>query len=106
VESGIIYWIDALKASLGALFGFFAVVIYWKVRQNGDKAMNSFQLNEREIVQDYKVILYANAFLLAGFGFYILGSLGIVPVIIWKLAGSIHILVIMIVLIRWVKLFR
>lgn len=104
--NSLVYWIDALKASSGFLFGVFALLIYWRVRSDGDTAMDSFQLNESEVLQDYRIIFFANAMLLAGFISFVLASLGYVSVLIWKIVSVVYILVVMFVLVRWVRMFR
>lgn len=104
--NSLVYWIDALKASAGVIFGVFALLIYWRVRTDGDTAMDSFQLNESEVLQDYRIILFANAMLLGGFVFFVLASLGYVNVLIWKIVSIVYILIVMFVLVRWVRMFR
>lgn len=104
--SSLIFWIDGIKASAGAIFGLFALVIYWRVRKDGDRAMDSFQLNESEILQDYRIIFYGNLMLLGAFFLHVLGSLDIISLIFWKSLSLVYIFVIMIVLVRWVKMFR
>lgn len=95
-----------MKVLLSGFFVVFALFIYWKVRRDGDLAMDSFQLNEDEVLQDYRIIFFGNLMLLAGFGFHILAALDIVSILIWKVISGLYILVIMFVLYRWVRIFR
>lgn len=104
--NSLIFWLDGFKAFVGLMFGVFAVIIYWKVRENEDLAMNSFQLNKEEIAQDYKIILYSNIMLAVGYGSLFLASIGPVSMVVFKAILTAYILTIMFVLVRWVRLFR
>lgn len=101
-----VFLIDGLNVLISGLFVVFALLIYWKVRSDGNLAMDSFQLNEDEVLQDYRIIFFGNLILLAGFGFHILAALDIVSILIYKVITTLYILVIMIVLFRWVRIFR
>lgn len=106
VLNSLIFWIDGLKASAGVIFGLFAILIYWKVRNNGDRVMDSFQLNESQVLQDYRIIFYGNLMGLTGFIFHVLASIDLVTIVIWKAISLVYILMIMFVLVRWVRMFR
>lgn len=98
--------VDGFRAIAGILFGLFALAIYWKVRQDSDLAMSSFQLNKEEVKQDYRIILYANVMMAFALAAHILGAMNMVSVLVGSVLRTVYIAVIGFVLIRWVRNFR
>ncbi len=102
----ILVLVDGFRAVIGILFGLFALAIYWKVRNDSDLAMSSFQLNKEEIKQDYRIILYANIMMVFALVAHILGAMNIIGLLTGSILRTVYIAVIAFVLIRWVRNFR
>lgn len=99
-------YLDGLKAFAGISFCLVALVIYWKIKNEKEVAMSSFQLNEKEIEKDAKIILYANIFMASAMIVYILAGLEMLPLLLGNVMRTVYIAVIGYVLVRWVKMFR
>lgn len=104
--SSYLVMVDGFRAVAGILFGFFALAIYWKVRRDSDLAMSSFQLNKEEVMQDYRIILYANIMMAVALISHILGAMNMMSVLVGSILRTAYIAVIGFVLIRWVRNFR
>lgn len=49
-------------------------VVLWKLHKHGKEAMASFQLNPEEAIEDFKIMLAAEAFMIIGFLLYFVGG--------------------------------
>jgi uncharacterized Tic20 family protein len=61
-------------AYLGAVGAYMGGVVLWKLYKHGEKAMASFQLQPDEAIEDFKIMLAAEAFMIIGFLIYFIGG--------------------------------
>ena len=93
-------------ASIG--FVVLSVMIYRSVEKAGKGAMNSFQLNHEKVIQEYRVMLYANILMMSTMALYLLSGLLSNPLLIYagKAFYTIYIIIIAVILYRWVTRFQ
>ncbi len=62
-------------AYLGAVGGYMGLSLLWKLHKHGEEAMVSFQLNPEQAVEDFKIMLAAQGFMIIGFFIYFVGGI-------------------------------
>lgn len=68
------FMLRLVLAYLGAVGAYMGGVILWKLYKHGEKAMASFQLKPEEAIEDFKILLAAEAFMIIGFAIYFIGG--------------------------------
>lgn len=63
-----------ILAYLGAVGGYMGLSLLWRLQKQGEKAMASFQLNPEDAIEDFKILLAAQAFMIIGFFLYAAGG--------------------------------
>lgn len=63
-----------ISGSLVAIEAFLAFLIYYKLRGASEAAMASFQLNQEDVIRDFKIIVISGIPLLIGGIIYVLGG--------------------------------
>lgn len=100
--------LDWIKFGASILFALISLLIYRKVREDGEGAMSSFQLNTAQVVAEYKMMLAGKVLMVVTMGFYLYQGItsSSIALQVGKVLYTVYILVITTILYRWVRRFQ
>lgn len=68
------FFLRAALSYLGAVGAYMGFTVLWKLYKEEDVAMVSFQLKPEDALEDFKIMILAEAFMILGFMFYVVGG--------------------------------
>lgn len=74
LSQDIHFFLRVALAYIGAVGAYMGGVVLWKLHKHGEKAMVSFQLNPEDAVEDFKILLAMEGFMVVGFFIYFFGG--------------------------------